>query len=45
MSNNDFLEQIKGINENYNGKMKSITFVVQRDNKEKKIFKWLFSPK
>ncbi|MDQ5951070.1 MAG: hypothetical protein QG639_347 [Patescibacteria group bacterium] len=44
MSNNDFLEQIRGVNENYNGKMKSITFVVQRDNKEKKIFKWLFSP-
>lgn len=44
MSTNDFLETIKNDNENYRGKMKSITFVVKRGNKEKKIFKWLFEP-
>lgn len=45
MSNNDFLEKIRGINKNYYGKMKSLTFIVQQGNKEKKIFKWLFTPK
>ena len=44
MSNDDFLEKIRGINENYNGTMKSLTFVVQRGAEEKKIFKWLFTP-
>lgn len=38
-----FLDKIKGVNKNYYGKMKSITFVVQRSGEEKKIFKWLFA--
>ena len=44
MSNDDFLEKINDVNQNYNGKMKSITFIVQRGVEEKKIFKWLFKP-
>ena len=44
MSNNNFLQEIKGYNENYQGKMKSLTFVVKRGTKEKKIFKWMFEP-
>lgn len=44
MSNNDFLEKIRGVNKNYVGKIKSITFVVQKGKEERKIFKWLFTP-
>ena len=44
MSDDDFLEKIKQVNESYDGKMKTITFVVQRGDEEKKIFKWLFAP-
>ncbi len=44
MSNDDFLEKIRGVNEDYRGKIKSITFIVQSREKEKKIFKWLFAP-
>lgn len=42
--NNDFLEDIKKDNKNYEGKMKSLTFVVERNGKTRKIFKWLFTP-
>ncbi len=44
MSNNDFLEKLRGANENYQGQMKSLTFIVKRGSEEKKIFKWLFTP-
>jgi hypothetical protein len=44
MSNDNFLEKIQGVNQEYHGKMKSITFIVQRSGEEKKIFKWLFAP-
>ena len=44
MSNNDFLEKIRGANENYKGKIKSVTFVVKREGEKKKIFKWFFKP-
>lgn len=44
MSSNDFLEGIRDANRNYEGKMKSITFIVRRGSEEKKIFKWLFTP-
>ncbi|MFH2062288.1 MAG: hypothetical protein ABIJ43_04865 [Candidatus Beckwithbacteria bacterium] len=44
MSRDDFLEKIKEANKNYEGKMKAITFIVQRGGEEKKIFKWLFAP-
>ncbi len=44
MSDNEFLKTINDKNENFYGKMKSITFVVQRGAHEKKIFKWLFEP-
>ncbi|HEY5601331.1 MAG TPA: hypothetical protein VIK81_04590 [Patescibacteria group bacterium] len=44
MSDNDFLERIRGANENYHGKMRSVTFVVKRGNEQKKIFKWFFKP-
>lgn len=44
MSNNDFLERIRGANENYHGKMRSVTFVVKRGSEQKKIFKWFFKP-
>ncbi|HWY79109.1 MAG TPA: hypothetical protein VNW29_02005 [Candidatus Sulfotelmatobacter sp.] len=44
MSNNDFLEKIKGVNKDYKGQMKSLTFIVQRGKEEKKIFKWIFTP-
>lgn len=42
MSNDDFLEKMRKDNKDYQGKMKSLTFVVKRGTKEKKIFKWLF---
>lgn len=45
MSDNSFLEKIKEVNENYRGKMRSVTFVVKRGSEQKKIFKWLFKPK
>lgn len=41
---NDFLNEIKEVNEDYDGKMKSATFIVQRGGEEKKIFKWFFAP-
>lgn len=44
MSTDEFLEKIKEDNKDYQGKMKSLTFVVIRANQEKKIFKWLFEP-
>jgi len=43
MTNHSFLEKIKDVNKNYYGKVKTITFVVQRGGEEKKIFKWLFA--
>lgn len=42
--NNDFLEEIRKDNKNYEGKMKSLIFFVKRGNQEKKIFKCLFAP-
>lgn len=42
MSDNDFLEKIKEANKNYKGKMRSVTFIVERGNEKKKIFKWFF---
>jgi hypothetical protein len=44
MSDDSFLENIKSANKDYDGRMKTITFVVQRGGEEKKIFKWLFAP-
>ncbi len=42
MGNDDFLKDINKANEDYRGKMKSITFIVKRGTREKKIFKWIF---
>lgn len=42
MDADDFLEEIKEANENYHGKMRSVTFVVKRGSEQKKIFKWFF---
>ncbi|PIS21987.1 hypothetical protein COT50_04345 [candidate division WWE3 bacterium CG08_land_8_20_14_0_20_41_10] len=39
-----FPDKIKEVNSNYRGKIKSITFIVQQQKEEKKIFKWLFAP-
>lgn len=44
MNDEDFLRKIKEANKNYNGQMKSITFVVDRNGAKKKIFKWIFKP-
>lgn len=42
MSTNNFLEKIRGVNQNYYGKMRSVTFVVKRGSEQKKIFRWFF---
>ena len=42
MSTDDFLQEINGENENYRGRMRSVTFVVKRGSEKKKIFKWFF---
>lgn len=44
MRSDDFLDQIKTANQNYHGKMRSVTFIVKRGTEQKKIFKWLFKP-
>src|SRR3990167_7216954 len=44
MSSNDFLEKIREDNDNYFGKLKSLSFIVLRGKEEKKIFKWFFTP-
>lgn len=45
MSTDEFLKEIKGANENYKGKIRSVAFVVKRGNEQKKIFKWFFKSK
>jgi len=43
MSSDEFLEKIKEDNQDYKGKMKSLTFIVLRGKEQKKIFKWFFT--
>jgi hypothetical protein len=39
-----FIKEIVSANKNFNGKIKSITFIVIRETEQKKIFKWFFKP-